>query len=145
MSSIRTDAVAFDTNVYIHGLRRSPGQEACSELMFGFVATLRLYLPIQVQIELRRNLSAQHIRDLFAVLRDVQTIEWAAEAASEELVESYRSRGAKKGDADIAAQLDVAEIRWLVSENRHFLSEIADLPFRVITAAEALAILRSEE
>lgn len=63
----------------------------------------------------------------------------------EDQVEEYRTRGAKKGDADICAQLSLAGIHWLISENRHFLAEITGLPFTVLTSAEALAILQFEE
>src|SRR5436190_916437 len=53
-------------------------------------------------------------------------------------------QGAKKGDALICAELDAAGVRWLVSENRHFLHEIPDLPFAVVSAERALALLAEE-
>ena len=59
------------------------------------------------------------------------------------LIERYRNLGAKKGDIVIAAHLHAAGIRWLVSENRHFLYEIPNLPFKVITAVEAVSQLTS--
>lgn len=43
------------------------------------------------------------------------------------------------GDAAVAAHLEEPNIKLLVSENRDFLEEIQELPFRRLSAAQALA------
>jgi predicted nucleic acid-binding protein len=145
MSSILTDRVAFDTNVIIYALRRAPGLEPCSELFYGYISSYRLFIPLQVYIELQHNLTAAELSSLYSAVSDIETVEWSFQPAPPDLFEAYLAHGAKKGDADIAAELHAADVRWLISENRHFLSEINDLPFTVLTSAEALAILQSEE
>lgn len=54
------------------------------------------------------------------------------------LIAHYAELGAKDGDARICAHLHAAGIEWLITENRHFLSEIPGLPFKVLTSEEAL-------
>jgi predicted nucleic-acid-binding protein len=141
MSSIRTDLVALDTNVLIMGLRQDAGCEACSELLFHYVPSLHIHIPLHVTIELQRNLTETDMTRLHAATLNFDDVTWSYEPASAGLVEQYRERGAKKGDAIISAQLVAAGVRWLISENRHFLAEIEGLPFKVISAAEAMASL----
>jgi hypothetical protein len=76
MSSIRSDRVALDTNVLIHALRRSTGKEDCAELLFSRLSELHVYILLQVQAELRRNLSDERIRELFEVVRSARGVEW---------------------------------------------------------------------
>jgi len=141
MSSIRTEWVTLDTNVYIHAFRMEQGREACTRLVFDHFAGLRVFIPLQVISELHRNLRPHEFGHLYraASLSLHAKVEYAP-AVSDRLV-YYESLGAKKGDAAIAAQLDAARIQWLVSENRHFLAQIPDLPFRVVSADEALEML----
>ena len=53
----------------------------------------------------------------------------------------WEQRGAKKGDAVIAAHLEIAGVRYFISENRHFIAEITNLPFKVLTSEETLRLL----
>lgn len=46
-----------------------------------------------------------------------------------------------RGDAVVAAHLEHLAVPVLVSENRDFLGGVAGLPFRRVTAAEALSEL----
>jgi len=80
-------------------------------------------------------------KELFEVVGRLETFDWNHAPAVVDLFEKYRTQGAKKGDADIGAQLEAAGVQWLISENRHFLFEIHNLPFTVISAAEVLAML----
>ena len=54
----------------------------------------------------------------------------------------YEAMHLKAGDAFIAAYTEWVGAELLVTENRHFLSRRSDLPFKVITAAECLKVLR---
>ncbi len=60
-----------------------------------------------------------------------------------ETIRKYQRLGCKLGDAVVAAHLEEQDIRTLISENRDFLQEIPNLPFRVISAAEALQHLNA--
>jgi len=61
------------------------------------------------------------------------------------LVTEFRLCGCKKGDAFVAACVAAAGVDYFISENRHFLSEIKNLPFVVLSPAEVLAQLPSSE
>jgi len=66
-------------------------------------------------------------------------INW--EKAKQENIEKYQRLGCKLGDAVIAAHLEELGIKILISENRDFLSEVKELPFRRLSAAQALTEL----
>jgi len=61
------------------------------------------------------------------------------------IVAEFRARGCKKGDAFVAACLVEVGVDYFISENRHFLSEIKDLPFAVLSSAQVLAQLSPSE
>lgn len=63
-------------------------------------------------------------------------IQW--DKADPLLVEKYQRLGCRLGDAVVAAHLEALEVKAIVSENRHFLSEIQELPFRVLSSSDAL-------
>jgi len=69
-------------------------------------------------------------------------VQW--ERVRDEQIQKYLDLGCKLGDAVVAAHVEVLNIRVLVSENRDFLEEIQGLPFRVLTASEALAELKEQ-
>ena len=95
-------------------------------------------------VELHRKLRADEQRAVYALLKTAVDLDWDFSKPSAELHNHYLQLGAKKGDAIIAAHLHAAGLRWLVSENRHFLSEIPDLPFTLVSAVQAIdALTRS--
>ena len=106
--------------------------------MFDRLGELNLYLPLQILLELQRNLNDQEMRRITSALGKLETVTWDYEPAPLALVHQWQERGAKKGDAVVAAHLEVAGVRYLVSENRHFLTELTEPPFRVLRAAEAI-------
>jgi PIN domain. len=140
MSFIRTDPVAFDTNVLIMALRRYAEAEAAIELVRVRLRELRVVIPLQVVQELHRNLTHDEETELRAILAEGD-VDWSYLRAGAELISAYESRGAKKGDAIIAAQLEASGVKCLISQNRHFLAEIADLGFDVFTPSQVLRLL----
>ena len=66
---------------------------------------------------------------------------WDYAPARIERIRQWEQRGAKKGDAVITAHLEVAAMRYLVSENRDFLKELPALPFTVLSSEEAVRLL----
>ncbi len=102
-----------------------------------------LVLPRQILQELQANLSEEEIRSLFRLLSRVPErlkINW--DKTKTGIIAKYRRLGCKLGDAVIAAHLEELGIEVLVTENRDFLEEIENLPFRTLNAAEALAELK---
>lgn len=138
--SLLNEQIALDTNEYIFGLRRVRGYIACTVLLFEKLPELSLYVPAQVLAELRQNLVEDEMTDIYIALDKAKSVQIDYSPVVSELVQTWEAKGAKKGDAVIAAKLDEAGISLLVSENRHFLSEISDLPFSVLSAQQFLNI-----
>ncbi len=140
MSSIRGETVALDTNVFIFALRKEPDYPACETLLFDKLAALQVYMSLQIFLELQRNLTASEMRRVARALTMAQAVTWDYVPARMDLIRQWEQRGAKKGDAAIAAHLEGAAIRYLVSENRDFLKELPALPFTVLSSEEAVAL-----
>jgi len=102
-------------------------------------------MPLQILVELQRNLTANEMRGLLLALNRSKTIQYDYAPVSLDLVIPWERRGAKKGDAVIAAHLESAGVHYFISENRHFLSQLPDLPFIVLTSEEAVQLLKDED
>ena len=141
MNSIRDEVVALDTNEFIFALRRDADHPACEILLFDKLNELHVYMPLQVLIELQRKLRTSEMRAVLLALTKAKAVNWDYAPAPFELVSQWERRGAKKGDAVIAAHLEAAAIRYLVSENRDFLVDLPNLPFEALTAEKAVQLL----
>ncbi len=141
MSSIRDEAVGLDTNEFVFALRRDASHPACETLLFDRLDDLNVYLPLQILAELQRNLSVAEMRGVLRALARAGSITWDYAPARLELIAQWEQRGAKKGDAVIAAHLEAGHVRYFISENRHFLTELSDLPFEVLTSEDAVRLL----
>ena len=141
MNSIRGEAVALDTNVFIFALRKEPNYPACETLLFDKLTALQVYRPLQIFLEVQRNLTTSEMRRVVRALTMAQAVTWDYAPAPMDLIRQWEQRGAKKGDAVITVYLEVATIRYLVSENRDFLKELPALPFTVLSSEEAVRLL----
>ena len=133
------DILILDTNIWIFGLRPHLQVKDCVELLNNLDALL-VIVPRQVIVELHRNLRAAEANEFFRLTR-LLGVEIQYTDAPPELVAKYQTAGCKKGDAVIAAHVEANQVKYLVSQNRHFLSEVVGLPFAVLTPAEVLAEL----
>jgi len=130
--------ISFDTNIYIFGIREDPNFPACVELVER-IGELYVFIPRQIIRELQNNLQPDEVYELFRLFNqypDRIRINWKTTALTS--IEKFQQLGCKLGDAVIAAHLEEQNVQMLISENRHFLIEIPGLPFRVLSAAEAL-------
>ena len=141
MNSIRGETVALDTNVFIFALRKEPNYPACETLLFDKLPELQVYMPLQIFLELQRNLTGSEMRRVVRALTMAQAVTWDYAPAQVDRIRQWEQRGAKKGDAVITAHLEAATIRYLVSENRDFLQELPALPFTVLSSEEAVRLL----
>ena len=141
MNFIREEIVALDTNQFIFALRQDINYPSCRILLFEKLKDINIYLPLQVLLELQRNLTNGEMRGVMLALSKTKNITWDYTLAPLALVKKWEEQGAKKGDAVIAAHLEFNNIQYLISENRHFLREISDLPFHVLSSAELIAYL----
>jgi predicted nucleic acid-binding protein len=139
--SILDEWIVLDTNIWIFGLRQSPDLPPCAQLLEQ-LPRLHVVLPRQILQELQANLSENDLHALFHLLNhypEKRKIAW--EKAKSDLIAKYRALGCKLGDAVIAAHLEELGVTILVSENRDFLEEISNLPFRTLSASRAVAEL----
>src|SRR5438874_572457 len=128
------DPVALDTNQYVFGIRKNPQYPACHKLIRTQLRKLTIYLPLEIIIELNRTLYAEELRAVYQALRNSRQLIQDFSHPDNLLITQYAESGAKDGDARICAHLHSTGIRCLVSENRHFLHEIPNLPFAVVSA-----------
>ncbi len=143
MHSIRDERVALDTNVFIFALRKESNYPACETLLFDKLNALHIYMPLQIFLELQRNLTGSEMRRVVRALAMAHTVTWDYAPARMELIRQWEQHGAKKGDAVITAHLEAATARYLVSENRDFLVELPGLPFTVLSSEEAVRLLEA--
>jgi len=133
--------IVLDTNIWIFGLRQQPGKLACAHLL-QHLNKLQVVIPRQVLRELEANLTTDEMHDLFRLFGYYPTridIRW--EKTSPHLMRKYQQMGCKLGDAAVASQIEAMAVNTLISENRDFLEEIQGLPFRILSAEEALEAL----
>jgi hypothetical protein len=131
--------ISFDTNIYIFGIREGPKFPACVELLER-MGELHVYLPRQIIRELQNNLHLDEVHELFSLFsRYPDSIRISRKTTTLALIEKFQRLGCKLGDAAVAAHLEEERVETLISENRHFLAEIPNLPFHVLNAAAALA------
>jgi hypothetical protein len=74
VNSIRDEIVAFDTNVFLFALRKHPSYPACEMLVFDKLSELKVYFPLQVFVELERNLHNDEMRGLLRALLRAKTV-----------------------------------------------------------------------
>ena len=130
--------ISFDTNIYIFGIREDPNFPACVELLER-IGELHVYIPRQIIRELKNNLRPDEVSELFGLFNqysDRIRIDW--KLIPFKLIEKFQCLGCKLGDAVVTAHLEEQRVHTLISENRHFLKEIPDLPFRVFSSTAAL-------
>src|SRR5690348_12100816 len=99
VNSIRHEAVALDTNVFVFALRKEVAYPACETLLFDKLGELQLYLPLQVFVELQHNLTGSEMRGVLRALLRAKTVTLDYAPAPVELITRWEQQGAKKGDA----------------------------------------------
>lgn len=140
MSSIRTELIALDSNEFIIALRDRDASRPQTILVRQEVPNLQVHVPLQVLLELQRNLTRAELKDFYDLVTP-ENVTISHEAAEIGRVNYFHGLGATKGDAVIAAQLQAANVTLFVSENRHFLTEIPNLRFKVVSSEDALRLL----
>ena len=135
--------VILDANEYLFGLgaRR---ERACEQLLGVIVRRtdrIAVRIPRLIVNEVRRNLTPEAFKEFIALLTLLGTFIDEDSVVSFESGIRYEAEGLKPADAFIAAYTEWVGAEWLISENRHFLSRQADLPFRVLPAEKAVRLV----
>lgn len=127
--------LVLDANEYIFSLGSQ--REAPCERLVNWVAhpkpTVSIRIPRLIVNEVRRNLTPEAFREFLKVVDLLTTVDEDS-VVPFELGSKYEWQGLKPADAFIAAYTEWVGADVLISENRHFLTRHAVLPFRVMTA-----------
>src|SRR5436190_7207423 len=94
MNSIRTEFAALDTNEFVHAVVGD--NPASDSLFFRRIRELRIFIPLQVIIELNHNLLPNELRVVRANLRRALEVRWDTAHPDEELFERYQALGARR-------------------------------------------------
>jgi len=76
MNSILNSQIALDTNEFIFALRQTSSSFACTELLFEALPKLNIHIPLQVLLELQRNLTDSEMRGVFLALNQTKSVQF---------------------------------------------------------------------
>jgi predicted nucleic acid-binding protein len=132
----------LDSNEYLFafGLAKQPPSVTLLDLLVSNPASYAIRIPRMIIEEIRRNLPGDIFREVLALVQGLTHVDEDTMVPFE-LGDKYELAGLKPADALIVAYTEWIGAEALVTENRHFLSRRSDLPFRVLTAQQALKTL----
>jgi hypothetical protein len=96
VNSIRNAAVALDTNVFVFAMRKDTIYPACEILLFDKLSELQVYIPLQIFVELQRNLTSDEMRGVLRALLRAKTVMWDYAPAPMELIARWEQQGGEK-------------------------------------------------
>ena len=130
--------ICIDSCVFIRGLRT---QDPTITTILDIVGpVLPLTIPRLVALEVTRNLTTvNQIRSFYRLFQTYDFARIIDEPIPTDLVEKYVRFGLPaKADAFIGAFAEWQQIDYLLSDNRHFLSQLKSAAFEVVTPNEFL-------
>ena len=132
----------LDANEYIFGMGFLK-KESCKSLVKCFIDNFpshKISICRTIVEEVRDNLSPMDFQTFIRFINIVAVIDEDF-LIPFEIGAKYEARGFKPADAFIAAYTEWVGANALVTENRHFLNQNPDLPFKVLTAEKCLKII----
>ena len=128
--------ICLDSNQFIFGIS---GADPNSETLLLLLPHLDVVVPRLVMKEVIHNLRHAQVGSLYALLNRAPRVKIIDEPVPVELVNKYITLGLReKADAWIGAFTEWQEAKYLISDNRHFLSELVGDAFEVLDPAEFL-------
>lgn len=122
--------ICIDSNQFIFGIG---GTDPASETIMSLLPVLDVVLPGLVIKEVSRNLTESQIKALFSLFSKVPQLKIVYEPVPIKMVQKYVNLGLpEKADAFIGAFAEWQGADYLISDNRHFLSELSGAAFAVI-------------
>ena len=105
---------------------------------------LKVYVPSMVVKEVRRNFQRHYElgREFFRLVSKSKNITVLWSEPPEELILKYINLGFAEEDAAIAACVEWVGAEYLISENRHFLSQSEQVAFEIVDAETAVSLLQ---
>ncbi len=123
--------ICIDSNQFIFGLA---GTDAASEQLLLLLPGLDVVIPRLVMNEVTRNLNDLDVKTLYTLLDKAPQVMIIDTPVPDELVVKYIGLGLReKGDAFIGAFAEWQQVTYLISDNRHFLSQLQGAAFVVVT------------
>lgn len=130
--------ICIDSNQFIFGLS---GTDDAAETMMKLLPRLEVVIPRLILKEVTRNLSQAQIKSFYALLNQAAHVSIVEEPVPVKLVQKYINLGLpEKADAVIGAFAEWQGVRFIISDNRHFLNELHSDAFDVITPEEFLRL-----
>lgn len=132
----------LDTNEFVAalGIVKHPPSELLFNILVASFPKHTIHIPRIIISEVRNNLAPIIFTNFIKIAQDIAVIDENA-LVPFELGAKYETKGLKSADALIAAYVEWTGADALVTENRHFLSRQAGLPFKILTAENCLKIL----
>ena len=127
--------ICIDSSVFIPGLQDN--DPAAAHVLELIGAEITLLIPRLIAQEVTRNLNTpQQVRQFYHLFHTYDFAFIVDEPVPRNLVEKYNALGLpEKADAFIGAFSEWMDIRYLISNNRHFLHDLQTDTFRVLDAA----------
>ena len=126
--------ICIDSNQFIFGIA---GTDPASETLLLLLPNLDVVLPRLVVREVTRNLNDAQSRAFHALLSGAPGVQVVDEPVPADLVAKYVDlRLPQKADALIGAFVEWQGAKYLVTDNRHFLSDLVGAAFEVLCPGE---------
>ena len=134
--------LVVDSNEYIFafGPAKADASLKLLEKLLEIKHSHTVRIPRTIFEEVKRNLLPESLREFVIFINELTTID-ADFLIPFELGGKYEIRGFKMADAFIAAYTEWVGADALVTENRHFLNQNPNLPFKILTAEKCLRII----
>ncbi|MBF0118328.1 MAG: PIN domain-containing protein [Desulfobacterales bacterium] len=126
--------ICIDSNQFIFGIG---GTDSASEKLMLLLPILEVVLPRLIIKEVSRNLTQLQKKAFFKLLNKISQLKIIDDPVPIELVAKYVDLGLReKADAFIGAFVEWQGAKYLISDNRHFISELSDIKFQVLSPEE---------
>ena len=135
--------LVLDTNIFVFAFSGLP-KPSCLDLIETIVSLspkVSIHIPRTILRETRKHLNPPQFKEFALFIHEIaQTDEDIV--VPFDIGIKYEQIGLKPADAMIGAYTEWIGAAVLVSENRHFLSRQANLPFKVLNADKTLKLLK---
>jgi predicted nucleic acid-binding protein len=129
--------ICIDSNQFIFGIS---GTDATSETLMTLLPHLEIVIPRLIIKEVVRNLSDNQAKVFYALLNNASNLKIIEEPVPVQLIQKYIRLGLReKADAFIGAFAEWQNVKCLISDNRHFLYDLTDASFEVLTPDKFLS------
>lgn len=134
--------LVLDSNEYIFsfGFIKKTSSKTLIDTILATFPRHSIRIPRLITEEIRRHLTPEEFKEFISFVTNLTHIDEDF-VVPFELGAKYESFGLKPADAFIAAYVEWTGAEALITENRHFLKNCSDLPFKVLAAKDILRLI----